>query len=45
MITNTNKNIYGQWSRTMDTDRLEKTYGIEPLYKQGTHPLYERLYK
>jgi hypothetical protein len=45
MKTDSKNNVYGQWSRTTDTDRYEKSYGIAPLYKQGTHPLYERLYK
>ncbi len=45
MNTVSNTNAYGKWCRSTETDRYEKRYGIEPLYKQGTHSLYERLYK
>ena len=45
MIEKSNSNIYGQWSRTKETEGYEKSYGINPMYKQKTQPLYERLYK
>ena len=45
MTENSKITVYGQWSQTPEVYPYEKTYGIEPMYKQGTHPLYERLYK
>ena len=45
MTTELNTRIYGWWSQAPESDRYEKSYGIEPLFKQGAHPLYEKLYK
>jgi hypothetical protein len=45
MTTELNTRMYGWWSRAPGTDRYEKSYGIEPLYKPETQPLYEKLYK
>jgi len=45
MTTELNTRMYGWWSQTPETEGYEKSYGIKPLIKQGTHPLYEKLYK